>query len=82
MTIELQAVKELAAAALHVSPDMLEDATLLAAYGVNSVDLIDITVKLETLFDIQFDPEQLNDLSCRSLADMVQSLRQQQKLST
>ncbi len=79
---ELQAVKELAAAALHVEPDAIEDDMLLSSYGVNSVDMIDITVKLETMFNIQFDPEQLMAPSCRSLAAIVQSLRQQQGLAT
>jgi acyl carrier protein len=81
---ELQAVKELAAAALHVPPAELEEGTPLSAYGVNSVDMIDITVKLETMFGIQFDPEKLvaSAPSCRSLAAMVQALRQQQGIAT
>lgn len=58
---------------LGVEPSSIDEKELLASYGVNSVDLIDVVVKLETRFGIQFDPEKMTDLSCRKFTDNIQA---------
>ncbi|NRR32704.1 acyl carrier protein [Oxalobacteraceae bacterium] len=49
----------------------IDAATLLTAYGLNSVDFIDIVVQLETRYSVQFDPAALKDLSVATLAALV-----------
>lgn len=56
---------------LGVEPSSIDEKELLASYGVNSVDLIDVVVKLETRFGIQFDPEKMTDLSCSKFTENI-----------
>ncbi len=64
-------VKELIAGVLGLAPNTIGDGELLADRGVNSIDLIDIVVKLESRYQVRFDPEKMKDLTCRSLSDNV-----------
>lgn len=64
-------IKQLVADVLGVAPAQIDETELLSTYGVNSVDLIDIVVKLESRYRAQFQPEAMRDLTCRSLADNV-----------
>jgi acyl carrier protein len=64
-------VRELIARVLGVAPDAIDDGELLAVLGVNSVDLIDVVVKLESKYEARFDPEKMKNLTCRSLSDNV-----------
>lgn len=64
-------VRQLVADVLGIAPGEIDEAELLASYGINSVDLIDIVVKLESRYRAQFQPEAMRDLTCRSLADNV-----------
>lgn len=64
-------VKNLVAGVLGMAPAEIDDTELLSSYGINSVDLIDIVVKLESEYGAQFQPEAMRDLTCRSLAENV-----------
>ncbi|MFL6624808.1 MAG: acyl carrier protein [Sulfurifustaceae bacterium] len=64
-------IKQLVADVLSVAPAEIDETELLTTYGINSVDLIDIVVKLESKYRAQFQPEAMRDLTCRALADNV-----------
>ncbi len=67
-------VRELVANILSVAPDKIDEMQGLSAYGVTSVELIDIAVKLETKFHISFVPETMNDVTCHSLSQNILAL--------
>lgn len=64
-------IRTLVSQVLCVTPDEIDDAELLSNCGVNSVDLIDIVVALETKYKVQFDPKTMNNLTCRSLVESI-----------
>lgn len=64
-------VRNVIAAVLQLPAHELADDALLADYGLTSIDLIDIVSTLETRYAIQFAPETMTALSCRSLGDSV-----------
>jgi acyl carrier protein len=66
-------VRELIAKVLSVPPSKIDEAELLSNYGVNSVDLIDVVVGLESKYGIRFDPKAMKNLTCRSLSENVRA---------
>lgn len=44
---------------LEVSPNGLQDENLIEAYGLNSVDALEILMHVENTFDIEIDEEDL-----------------------
>jgi len=62
-------VRARVAALLGVAEPDLDEERLLVEYGLNSVDLIDLVAGLEARYAIRFDPETLQAITCRSLAD-------------
>ena len=64
-------VRELISKVLGLPPAEIDAAELLSNYGVNSIDLIDVAVKLEAKYSIQFNPDTMKDLTCRTLSENV-----------
>lgn len=64
-------VKALISDALGMAPAEIDDEEFLSSYGINSVELIDVIVKLESEYGVRFQPEAMKDLTCRSLAAYV-----------
>jgi len=67
-------VRELVASILSVAPDKIDEMQLLSLYGITSVELIDIAVKLEARFHISFVPETMSDLTCHLLSQNILAL--------
>ncbi len=44
---------------LEVTPDSLQDENLIEAYGLNSVDALEILMHVENTFEIEIDEEDL-----------------------
>ncbi|MFC5473505.1 acyl carrier protein [Paraherbaspirillum soli] len=68
----LHAVKEIVADILMMKTDEIGDTALLADVGLSSVELIDVVVKLQMRYQIEFDPATMSNLSCSTLADNVE----------
>ena len=68
-------VKHIVSQVLCMDPSEIDETELLLSLGMNSVDLIDVVVKLEEQFQVRFDPNTMKDLTCRSLADNVEALK-------
>lgn len=68
-------IKGIVSQVLCTDQSEIEETALLLSYGLNSVDLIDVVVKLEERFQVRFDPSTMKDLTCRSLADNVEALQ-------
>lgn len=66
-------VREIIADMLCMKADDIDETKLLTDYDLNSVDFIDIVVKLESLYQIEFDPATMKGLSCRSLAENIEA---------
>ena len=66
-------VKEIIAGMLCMEVDEIDEAKLLSDYGLNSVDFIDIVVKLEARYKVEFDPAAMNSLSCQSLTQNIET---------
>ncbi|MTJ79623.1 MAG: acyl carrier protein [Telmatospirillum sp.] len=64
-------VREMVATVLSVSASDVDPDLALTDCGVTSVELIDIAVRLEALYAVQFDPADMRALTCRSLAGNV-----------
>jgi acyl carrier protein len=64
-------VRELISRVACIPSSDIDEAEFLSSYGVNSVDLIDVIVKLESRYGAQFDPETMKGLTCRSLSENV-----------
>jgi acyl carrier protein len=64
-------VKRLVAEILHLEESEISDVELLANYGLTSIEFLDILAKLERKFNVPFEPEQMNELTCRRLAENV-----------
>jgi acyl carrier protein len=64
-------VRQVIAELLSIQPVELDETELLSNYGVTSVELIDVAVKLEAKYDIQLDPAAMKDLTCCSLSENV-----------
>ncbi len=67
-------VRGLVAGLLQLPAAQVDTGALLVDLGLNSVDLIDLVVRLEADHGVQFDPARMTDLSCGSLATMLQGL--------
>lgn len=67
-------VRELLANILSVTPDKIDEMEFLSHYGVTSVELIDIVVKLEARFHISFAPITMKGLTCHSLSENIIAL--------
>jgi acyl carrier protein len=69
-------VKEAVSRLIAVPAADIDDARLLSEYGMNSIDLIDLVAALETEFGVAFDPDGMEDVTCRTLvANVLASLR-------
>jgi acyl carrier protein len=66
-------VKEFVAEMLCIKVEEIDEAQLLSDYGLNSVDFIDIVVKLETRYQLAFDPATMKSLSCQSLVQNIET---------
>jgi acyl carrier protein len=64
-------VRQVIAEILSIQPTEVDETELLSSYGVTSVELIDVAVKLEAKYDIQLDPAAMKDLTCFSLSENV-----------
>lgn len=67
-------VRELVANILSETPDNIDEMEFLSDYGVTSVELIDIVVKLEGRFRIRFAPQTMKGLTCHSLSENIIAL--------
>jgi len=67
-------VRGLVAAILCMEEGAIDDGEPLSNYGMTSVDLIDLVVKLEERFKVSFDPSTMTNLTCRLLADNIAAL--------
>jgi acyl carrier protein len=73
-TNELNAcVKEMIAQTLSIDEKEIDAAQPLSNYGLNSIDLIDIVVKLESKFQVRFDPKTMKDLTVNSLVNNIET---------
>jgi acyl carrier protein len=68
-------VRDLVASILSVAPDKIDEMLALSLYGITSVELIDIAVKLETRFQISFVPETMTNVTCHSLSQNILALQ-------
>jgi acyl carrier protein len=66
-------VREIIADMLSMKAGDIDETKLLTDYGLNSVDFIDIVVKLESMYKVEFDPATMGGLSCRSLAQNIEA---------
>lgn len=66
-------VKEIIAQILSIDETEIDEAQPLLNYGLNSIDLIDIIVKLEAKFKVRFDPETMKNLTVLSLVNNIET---------
>ncbi len=66
-------VKSLVSSVLCTQENDIADGEALANYGLTSIDLVEIIVKLEAEFKISFDPKKMQDVSCRTLVENIQT---------
>ncbi len=66
-------VKEIIAQILSIDHTEIDEAQPLLNYGLNSIDLIDIIVKLEARFQVRFDPETMKNLTVLSLVNNIET---------
>jgi acyl carrier protein len=66
-------VKEIVAELLCMKVEEIDEEKLLTDYGLNSVDFIDIVVKLEARYQVEFDPATMKNLNCQSLAHNIET---------
>jgi len=66
-------VKEMIAQTLSISESEIDATQPLSNYGLNSIDLIDIVVKLESTFQVRFDPKTMKDLTVKSLVTNIET---------
>lgn len=52
----------------------IDDGVLLSEYGINSIDMIDVVVKVEEKYKIRLDPDKMRNLTARRLIDNVESV--------
>lgn len=67
-------VRALVANILSVTPDKIDEMEFLSHYGVTSVELIDIVVKLEARFHVRFAPKTMKGLTCHALSENIIAL--------
>jgi acyl carrier protein len=65
-------VRKIISAVLCMDESEIEDGELLSTYGLTSIDLLDILVKVEQKFQVGFDPERMHELSCRRLTENIE----------
>lgn len=69
-------VKDAVSKLIAVPAAEIDDGQLLSEYGMNSIDLIDLVAALEAEFGVEFDPDEMRDVTCRTLsANVLASLR-------
>jgi acyl carrier protein len=52
----------------------IDEGALLSDYGLNSIDMIDVVVKIEEKYKIRLDPNKMRGLTGRRLIDNVEAL--------
>jgi acyl carrier protein len=67
-------VRSLVSEILCMEVGEIDDRQLLSECGMTSLDLIDVVVKLEKRFSIQFDPATMSNLSVNVLVKNIESL--------
>ena len=75
-TIVIDKLKEIILGSIQIDdlPDGIEDANMINALGINSVDALEILIWIEDTFNLQIPDEDLNSellVSMNKLADYI-----------